>query len=375
MTYNKEKPNSLEIMEQLYKAQSDIKDMNSEIERVRNKMNTKLAILNSINAYTASLETSMLKAGDKSSNYRIIFAHNTDKLVGGRFDSYGQTIHAKFVQMPVNIFNVLTEAGPIFKDNVKVSIYPSDDGSEYWAKPASAYKDSYKNILKHESDKTKEDVFEIFTEDRITIEIQLNTGSLIGMSAFDTLEICPYLPGSFDIEEIRLYTMQQYLEQNLISPTYFNGRELEDGRLLPFAQDVGNCRLAMGETNQLYSIEIDIHINYTDGTGFPFGLKHLYFLRTAADTSSDYLVVEAEADDYIESIGKAIKLYTANGDVDDTYTSESYGIKYYMFYSNGVLDTEIIPDTTITRNLKTFYAKVPLKKALIGIEFCDVILR
>ena len=118
MTYKKEKPNSLEIMEQLYKAQSDIKDMNSEIERIRNKMNTKLAILNSINAYTASLETSMLKAGDKSSNYRIIFAHNTDKLVGSRFDSYGQTIHAKFVQMPVNIFNVLTEAGPLFKDNV-----------------------------------------------------------------------------------------------------------------------------------------------------------------------------------------------------------------------------------------------------------------
>ena len=28
MTYKKEKPNSLEIMEQLYKAQSDIKDMN-----------------------------------------------------------------------------------------------------------------------------------------------------------------------------------------------------------------------------------------------------------------------------------------------------------------------------------------------------------
>ena len=97
MTYNKQKPNSLEIMEQFYKAQADIKAMNSELVRVRNKMNTKLAILNSINTYTASLENSMLKAGDKSSNYRIIFAHNTDKLVGGRFDSYGQTIHAKFV--------------------------------------------------------------------------------------------------------------------------------------------------------------------------------------------------------------------------------------------------------------------------------------
>ena len=375
MTQGKEKPNSLEIMEQFYKAQSDIKNMNSEIERVKNKMNTKLSIINSINAYTASLEKSILKAGNKTSSNRIIFAHNTDKLVGGRFDAFGQTVHAKYVQMPVNVFNVLTEAGPLFKDSVKVSIYPSDDGSEYWSKHASSCRDSYKNILKHESDKSKEDVFDVFTADRITIEVQLNAGSLIGMSAFDTLEICPYLPGSFDIEEIRLYTMQQYLEQNLISPIYYNGRELDDGRVLPFAQDVGNCRLSMRETNQLYSIEIDVHINYTDGTGFPFGLKHLYFLKTAADLSSDYIIVKVEADDYIESIGKGIKLYTASGDIDDTYTSESYGIKYYMFYSGGALDTEIIPDSTIARNIKTFYAKIPLKQPLIGIEFCDVILR
>lgn len=375
MTIGKERPNSLELMEKFYKAEQNIKDMNTELERIKNKMSTKLTIINTINAYTASLENSILKSSDKSSKTRILFAHNTDKIKGGRFDTYGQTVHAKYIQMPVNIFNVLTEAGAIFKDNVKVSIYPSDDGSEDWAKPKSAYKDAYKSILKHESCKDKEDVFEVFTEDRITIEIQLNTGSLIGMSAFDTIEICPYLPGSFDIEEIRLYTMQQYLEQNLISPIYYNGSELEDGRVLPFAEDVGNCRISMGESNQLYSIEIDIHINYTDGTGYPFGLRHLYFLRTAADTSSDYIIVEIEADDYIESIGKEIKLYTASGDIDDTYTSESYGIKYYMFYSNGVLDTEIIPDTTITRNIKTFYAKVPLKKPLIGIEFCDIILR
>ena len=375
MTIGKERPNSLELMEKFYKAEQNIKDMNTELERIKNKMSTKLTIINTINAYTASLENSILNSSDKSSKTRILFAHNTDKIKGGRFDTYGQTVHAKYIQMPVNIFNVLTEAGAIFKDNVKVSIYPSDDGSEDWAKPKSAYKDAYKSILKHESCKDKEDVFEVFTEDRITIEIQLNTGSLIGMSAFDTIEICPYLPGSFDIEEIRLYTMQQYLEQNLISPIYYNGSELEDGRVLPFAEDVGNCRISMGESNQLYSIEIDIHINYTDGTGYPFGLRHLYFLRTAADTSSDYIIVEIEADDYIESIGKEIKLYTASGDIDDTYTSESYGIKYYMFYSNGVLDTEIIPDTTITRNIKTFYAKVPLKKPLIGIEFCDIILR
>ena len=73
---------------------------------------------------------------------------------------------------------------------------------------------------------------------------------------------------------------------------------------------------------------------------------------------------EVETDDYIESIGKTIKLYTANGDIDDTCTSESYGIKYYMFYSNGVLDTEIIPDTT--KSFEFFFI-LPLQFSTITI--------
>lgn len=362
-------------MESFYKAQEDIKNINAEVERVRSAMNTKLAILNSINSYTASMEQAILQGSDRSSGYRIIFNHDKDRIAGGRYDSYGQTVHAKYVRLPVNIFNVLTESGPLFKSNVSVSIYESDDGSESWAKPAASYKAEYADMLKHESDKTKEDVFLHFTKDKITLEIQLGTGSLVGMSSFDTLEICPYMPGSFDIDEMRLYTMQQYLEQDMISPKYYTGRETDGGTSLAFAKDVGNCRIALGEAQQLYSMEIDLHLKYDDGTGFPFGLRHLYFLNTAADSSSDHIIVEVETDDYIESIGKGIRLYTADGYVDDSYTSESYGIEYYMFYSNDALSNLIDPNTNIARNIKSFFAKVPLKQPLIGIEFTEVELR
>ena len=101
----------------------------------------------------------------------------------------------------------------------------------------------------------------------------------------------------------------------------------------------------------------------------------IYFLNTATDTSSDYIIVEVEADDYIESIGKGIKLYTANGYIDHTYTSETYGVEYYMFYSNGSLSNLIDPNTNIARNIKSFFAKIPLKQPLIGIEFTEVALR
>ena len=149
MKYGEEKPNSQQLMESFYKAQEDIAELNTEVERIRNTMNTKLSILNSLNFYTASMEQALLEMHDKSSNYRIIFNHNTDKIKGGRYDTYGQTVHAKYVRLPINIFNVLTESGPIFKDNVNVSIYESDDGSEYWANPEASYKAQYANILKY----------------------------------------------------------------------------------------------------------------------------------------------------------------------------------------------------------------------------------
>ena len=76
MKYGEEKPNSQQLMESFYKAQEDITALNTEVERIRNTMNTKLSILNSLNAYTASMEQAILEMPDKSSNYRIIFNSN-----------------------------------------------------------------------------------------------------------------------------------------------------------------------------------------------------------------------------------------------------------------------------------------------------------
>ena len=158
-------------------------------------------------------------------------------------------------------------------------------------------------------------------------------------------------------------------------PTIFYGKDLGNGNTEPFIQDAGNIRVQMDKSYQLYSIELDIIVNYADEGGYPFGLRHLYFYNTAADTSSDYIIVEVDCDGYIESIGEDIALYTANGSIDDSYTASSYGIEYYLFYGSGVLDNQVTPNSSIARNAKTFYAKIPLKQPLLGIEFRDVALR
>ena len=375
MSFGKEKPNTLQLMEKFNKIVTDVDNLNAAMESAKQAVNKKLAIINTINDYTTSIEKSIAAAQDKSNNYRVIFGHNTDKIKGGNYEIYGQTVHAKYVQIPNQVFNILTETGPLFKGNVKVEIYDSDDGSDTWAIPETAYKHEYKNILKHESDTTKDDVFNIYTKNRITLRITVNPGALLGNTEFDTLEICPYLPGSFDIDVIRLYTIQQYLEQDTILPETFYGAERGYGVTDPFIQDTGNIRVQLDKSYQLYRIEFDIIINYNDGHGYPFGLKHLYFYDTAADTSSNYIITEIDCDDYIESIGEEVALYTANGSIDTSYTASSYGIEYYLFYADGVLDNQVEPNTVIARNVKTFYAKIPLKKPLIGIEFKEVALR
>ena len=348
-----EKLNSLEMMDKFNNALSDIQNLNNDLDDVKNKMETKLAILNTANMYSSQLLQNLNVADDKTLKNRIIFNYSPDKIRGGQYSSYGLTYHASPVKMPVNIFNLLTETGPIYKDNAIVEFYTDEEDKDY--------RYQYSNILKHESDVTKEDVFKTFDSDTITMVVQVNAGNLSGGTAFNMIEFCPYLPGSFNIEEIRLYTIDQYYTQDMEVPARTISNPLED---------VGCIRYSLGDKYQLYRIEFDIKINY-QFNGYPFGLRHLYFLETDADTENDYMVVEVDMKDYIESVGEDIKIIKPDSDLDTT--ASNYGVEYYLFYDNGALQTPL--NNPIARNITSFFAKIPLKEPIIGIEFKNIILR
>ena len=111
MSFGKEKPNTLQLMEKFNKIVTDVDNLNTAMESAKHAMNKKLAIINTINDYTTSLEKNIAAAQNKSNNYRVIFGHNTDKIKGGNYEIYGQTVHAKYVQIPNQVFNILTETG------------------------------------------------------------------------------------------------------------------------------------------------------------------------------------------------------------------------------------------------------------------------
>ena len=110
----------------------------------------------------------------------------------------------------ITFLNFLTETGPIYKDNASIEFYTNEEDKDI--------KYEYSDILKYESDTSKNDVFKVFDTDTFTMAVQVNIGNITGGTTFNMIEICPYLPGSFNIEEIRLFTVEQYLTQDLVTP-------------------------------------------------------------------------------------------------------------------------------------------------------------
>lgn len=344
--------NSLELMNDFNVCLQDVEIIKKEMDDIANQINLKLDIINTYDVYTNTLLENLRLEENNIKKDRIIFNSKPEKLMGGNYGLYGQTIHSKFVKMPANIFNFITETGPIYKDNAIVEFYDKNDPDH------KDYKYQYSDMLKYETDVSKNDVYKVFSKDTVTMAVQVNIGHFSGGTQFNMIEICPYLPGSFSIEAIRIYSTDQYYKKDML----FADKEINK----TFSK-IGSMRIALNEKINLYRIEFDIRLHY-QLNGFPFGLRHLYFYNADMDSQSDYVIVEVKKDDYISRVGQDIALIKPDGTINTT--ADKVGIKYYMFYDNNVLQTPLT--NPIARNITKFYAKIPLREPLIGIEFKDI---
>lgn len=348
-----------------------------ELEKIKKKTETKLAILNTcyavanrtLNALENEIQTKT-RAEDT-----IVFALDKDKIAGNRvvdsqgYTQYGQTAHASFISLPAQVCNILTDTGPIFKDNASVSFITEQSGEE-----VDDYSYSYANILRHEADPDKEDVFHTFPVSHVTLRVEIKPSLLIGNSSCNLIELCPYLPGTFAISEIRVWTMDQYLSNDLEAPAFTTPGSVS-------YQNMGAARIyidPVGHTTfSLYRIEFDLVIQQQEN-GYSFGLKHLYFYNANMDTANSYVIVKIEKDGYVSSVGQTITAVSPEGPT--TVQPESYYpdddpenyIRFYMFYENGSLQNEISRSAAIARNITSFYAKVPLFRPIKAISFNGV---
>ena len=363
-----QKPNSSQLMQEFKQMQDDMNSIKSDLAQVEEAINTKLEIINTYHQI-AQNNAMQIQYGTRKKD-SIYFALDADNvIVDGNYDIYGQTIHSPFKAIPEQMFNFITEDGPLYKDCA--SVYFLTDNEEW--NTENGYKYSYCDILKHEADLSKKDVYHTFSDSGLMLRVRLNHTNFYGNTECNMIEICPYFPGTFDITSIDIYTVTQYLSEGKdmeVPEITLSNTENENE---PYIKNVGACRFLLPETYQIYQIDFKIQIHKCEST-YPFGLRHIYFYNAKIDRKNDYIIVRISQEKYIDSIGDMVSI----GSPVTEWTNKQaaiFGIEYYMTYDNGLLQNKLESSEQLSRNIRTIYAKIPLFDCITHIDFEDITLR
>lgn len=340
------KNNSFELMNRFKKAEQDINNIAASFEDLKNNLETKTKVLAQNNDYALWL---LNKIKEKKYNTNKILLADEDKIIAGAYGIYGSTVHPRFLSSS-NLFNLKTSLGYVYKDIATVSINEEE-------------KKEYTNILKEDSISGKTPILEKYQGQDVKVKIEINTDSIFVERDFNVIELCPFLPGSFSISEIRI-------EESL-------------GDIYTYPGDInktGLIRICLPKTLKLKSIIFFIHLEYqTEDNLYPFGFKHIYFLNAKLGTSS--IIVPVEKNGYIDYISEEITVHDQYGihrDAEDT--CKKWHIKLYMHYSNDQLMNEIIPlygtnQSYLSRNIRTFYMEIPITTSLVSVDFKNIQLK
>lgn len=346
---------SKELSEVMDTAEQRVSNIQETVDNIRLNIDRQMGLFkNSVEYANYQLSTFQEKLiQEEKINQAVSILSEADDAVG-TYDSFGITVHPKLVSTANNVFNFMTAMGPVYKDISNVYVN-------------STVSPTFENMLVHDAVKGKQMAFDEFTSPDITLRIEMNPSDLLGATSFNIIEILPYLPGSFDIKEIRLYSMQDYRAKNMSTPT-----KILDKRMT----NVGAERIIMDATLELYACEIDVHVNYKNSQEkYPFGLAHIYFLNASMNKESSYQIYSISREKYIDWVDDSIIVHDQNGYRDTTCTDE--GIKLYAEYYDGELSSEIamtkgISQNTLTRNTHKIYVRVPVKTSMISIRFKNI---
>lgn len=353
------KTTSTDLMNILEESQQSFSDLETNINNLQKELERKIVIVKNIQEYNNSelLNIKEILLNNKLNNDidNTIVLSNT-QIESGIYDVYGTTVHSAFLKTPYDIFNFGSVTGKIFKDNANVKIN-------------NIVKEEYTNILMSDENINKQFVFEEYDTPDVKIEIEINPEDLLGSTGFNAIEFLPFIPGSFSINKIEIYTMQDYQNNNTTIPSFTMTNNL---------QNIGANRLLMDKTRDLWKIVFNIYVNYKNLNGmYPFGLKHLYFLKGNFNPNSN-VIFKVTKDNYIDTISEDIIMHDQNGKYETTCTEQ--GIKLYMSYMSGVLDYKIetsqgLTQNPINRNIKEFYVSMPILKSINSITFKSITTR
>lgn len=353
-----EKITSHDLNDIMNKANNKLETIISEIKMAKSDINNKLKIMKYESEFLSGQMNEVKdlyknSSEDNTASNDLVFALFNRELSSG-FENYGSTITPAVKNSAAHVFNILaTATGEAFyRDIAEVSIN-------------DIVKEEYKDILKHDTIKNKSIFFKemdgIDPECKITITLD-NTKAL-GLAMFNTIEFDMFFNGSYTIKEIKIHSGSGTEEY----ANYIN---------------VGRSRIVLDKEYVFSKVEMTIipHFHTTVGSDEKslIGIKHIYFCNSKF-VNNGYIVSEIKSNNFIDIINDEISIKTHSGTINTTATHE--GIEFYL---NKSIDTttnmpillnkqdpskpgEAKP---ITYNVKTIYAKIPLKnRSIIGTIF------
>jgi hypothetical protein len=335
-----DKPTTSEVMDIFNEAYDDAKKIGQDIRDTKKVLSEKLELLSAQVEYMAGQVS--LAGEQKGIVEEKIFLADADKV--GRYDQFGMTIHPKFVKDPRDLFNFKSTKGYLFKGNVVTKINGEEDLE-------------YTECLKQDTVPSKKYKIKEYDDSNLVLTILPNLKAPLGSLQFNMLEIMPYLPGSFNIESIKVYS-----RDNLEVET----QALEHGIIR-----VGPQRIIFSGKTELGKIEIRVRLLYKNAAGkYPFGLKHLY-VQEADFEDNCYVFVRADKPKAVSYIYDNVVIKNQYG-VDTNASSKEYGIHYYAFFDGETPDREMEVSKPaslnyIATNTKTVFIRIPVETSLMAI--------
>ncbi len=342
------------MMDTMQAAQDSITQIDKDINYMKSGLAKRLELIRNVQSFN-SLQAMLLKEsvnGGEASNGRTKFLLAKADTVNGIYDTYGLTVHPKFIREPINVFNIASAAGFIYKNNANVFV-------------DNALRQDLNDMLIEDSIAEKGVAFAYFDHPEILLEVKLDEKDALGSTDFNIIEFLPYIPGSFTINAISVYTTQSHRDGK-IAPDFYIMHELKD---------FSAGRIMIDQTRSLYRCVFSITLNYKNEDGmYPFGMKHLYFLKGDYNQKSS-IVFKASHGRYIDTIGENIRVIDQNGEYDSTCAAE--GIKLYMDYDGynpryEIATSQGLIENPLTKNIKEFYVSMPVDRSITSIEFTDI---
>lgn len=348
---------SKQLMSVLEDAQNRISVLENMSATLKLNLDSRLSIIRNIQEYEQTQMTELISLVDEG-----VWTEQKSKIICGRADivqgvynKFGATIHPQFLKTPSDVFNFKTTSGYFYKDNAVVTIN-------------DIVKPKYRSMLMHDSITGQDPYFEEYDRPDIEISIKINPGELLGSTDFNLLEIVPFIPGSFDITQLDVYSIQGY----------YIGDTLPDSSIPKRIDKVGVSRLLIDQTINLYELKMRVYVNYRNSNGkFPFGIKHLYFLNANFNPSS-YVVFRIRENKYIDTISEDVVVVDQTGTVNSTCKEED--MELYIDWVDGIGIDSIatskgLTNNPLVRDTRSFYIKYPIRRSVMSIQFNSVTLR